>query len=144
MSFLVAFGCDDRTAIEELAVRDKVETHMPANHEEIARREAAARAHINAVYGMQGDEYGVTLFVSHHLTEIEPEYWEKHTGTESPEPRQVLEMLVLRSHWGEEDDEGDEEGIDMFDFTLPDNTTQYVICVEFDDAGNIVGVSMES
>jgi hypothetical protein len=50
---------------------------------------------------------------------------------------------VLRSHWGDDDD-GDEEGIDTFDFTLPDEVTDYVISVRFDEDGEVESVSMES
>ena len=53
---------------------------------------------------------------------------------------QVLDILVLQSHWGEDDD----DGIDTFDFTLPDEVTNYVLSVEFDENGNVFGVSMES
>jgi hypothetical protein len=34
--------------------------------------------------------------------------------------------------------------IEYFDFTLPDEVTDYVISVHFDDAGTIEGISMES
>jgi hypothetical protein len=47
-------------------------------------------------------------------------------------------LLVLRSHWG-----GDDE-IEHFDFTLPEDATQYVIAVEFDESGNISNIVMES
>ena len=53
---------------------------------------------------------------------------------------QVLDILVLQSHWGEDDD----DGIDTFDFTLPDEVTNYVLSVEFDENGNVSGLSMES
>ena len=48
---------------------------MSITPDELAKLEAAARVHIDAVYGTPGDEYGVTLFVSHHLNEIETSYW---------------------------------------------------------------------
>ena len=118
---------------------------MPVNPDEVARREATARERIKAIHNTPGDEHGVTLFVSHHLNEIEASYWIEHTGTASPEPGQVLEMLELRSHWGEdEEEEEDEEALDFFDFTLPGGVTQYVVCVEFDETGNIASISMES
>ncbi len=118
---------------------------MPVNPDEVARREAIARERIKAIHNTPGDEHGVTLFVSHHLNEIEASYWMERTGTARPEPGQVLDMLELRSHWGEdEEEEEDEEALDFFDFTLPGGVTQYVICVEFDDAGNVASVSMES
>ena len=117
---------------------------MSANSDEIARREAAAREHIGAIYGSSGDEFGVTLFVSHHLNEIEASYWAKHLGTERPEPHQVLKLLELRASWDPDNEDEDEEGVDILDFTLPGGVTQYVISVEFDETGKIASVSMES
>ena len=76
--------------------------------------------------------------VSHHLEEIEATYWEKQFGMAKPESDQILDSLVLKSEF-EEDDE-----IDTFDFTLPGEVTDYVICVTFDDEGEIVDISMES
>lgn len=111
---------------------------MPTNPDEIARREVAAREHISAVYGTPDDEFDATLFVSHHLDEIDAAYWTKHFATSEPEPRQVLKSLVLRSHWG-----GDDE-IENFDFTLPDGVTDYVICVAFNESGDVADISMES
>ena len=38
----------------------------------------------------------------------------------------------------------EEEPLDTLDFTLPEGVTDYVICVEFDDVGDVARVSMES
>ena len=113
---------------------------MPASHNEIKKREEAALAAIKRDFGTPEDEYGATLFVYHHLEQIEESYWQKHLGTTRPEPRSVLDILVLRSHWSGEDD----DGIDTFDFTLPDEITNYVICVRFDESGQVEEVTMES
>src|SRR5262245_17659315 len=111
---------------------------MPANPVEIKRREAAALAAIKSAFGIDDDEYGATLFVSHHLEELDSGYWKKHLSTETPEPHLILDLLALRSHWG-----GDDE-IDTFDFTLPDQVTDYVISVRFDDGGDVSEITMES
>ncbi len=113
---------------------------MSLDNSEIKRREEAALAEINRVFGTEVDEYGATLFVSHHLEEIDASYWQKHLNTSRPEPRQVIDILQLRSHWGDEDD----DGIDIFDFTLPDYVVNYVISVRFDEWGRVVDISMES
>ena len=110
---------------------------MTANSDEISRREQAARAHIDAIYGTPDDEFGATMFVVHHLNELDDSYWMKHTGTSEPDAYQVLRMLELRV-------DEEEEEIDILDFTLPGGVTTYVISVEFDDSGNIASVSMES
>ena len=111
---------------------------MPIDNATIQKRTESARAAIKAAYGTEDDEYGATLFVSHHLEEIDATYWQKQFGTATPAPSQILDSLVLRSKF-EEDDE-----IDTFDFTLPGEATDYVICVTFDEDGEVVDISMES
>jgi hypothetical protein len=121
---------------------------MTTNAKEVIRREKLALSAIRSALGTDEDELGATLFVSHHLEEIEANYWKTHLGTDKPEPARVLDILVLRSHWGDEDgdedgDEGD-KGIDVFDFTLPGDVTDYVISVRFDEEGAVDEISMES
>ena len=113
-------------------------TLMPANLAEIKRREAAARAAIKEAFGTPHDEFGATMFVSHHLEELDSAYWKKHFSTARPDAHRILDALVLRSHWG-----GDDE-IDTFDFTLPEEVTQYVVSVAFDEDGSVSGITMES
>lgn len=105
---------------------------------EIEKREKAAIPAIRSAFSTEDDESGVALFVKHHLQEIEGEYWQKHLGTSKPEPISVLNILVLRSHWG-----GDDE-IETFDFTLPENVTDYVVSVRFNESGQVEDISMES
>lgn len=113
---------------------------MNATPDEIERRSGVALEAIRSRYGTAGDEHGVSLFVSHHLDEIGEDFWLKHCGVSRPEPKQVLDLLILCSEWDEED----EEGIDLLDFTLPDGVTNYLISVEFDESGNVESITMES
>lgn len=113
---------------------------MPANEREIKKRTEIALSAIKAAYGTTDDEFGATLFVSHHLEELDVSYWEKYLKTASPEPIRVLDILTLRSHWGDED----EDGIDTFDFSLPGEITDYVISVRFNENGSVEDISMES
>ena len=106
--------------------------------DEIKRRERVAREAIQHAFETGDAEDSARLFVSHHLEELKPGYWRQHLSTAKPEPSAVLGLLVLRSHWGEDDE------LETFDFTLPDNVTQYVLCVRFDEAGNVADVAMES
>ncbi len=101
----------------------------------IEAREKAAIKAIKSAYGTPEQEDGVTLFAEHHIEELEPEYWVKHLGIKNPDPKKVLDLLVLREHWDEDR---------VFDFTLPENVTDYVISVEFDDNGEIEDITMES
>ena len=64
----------------------------------------------------------------------------KHCGVVRPKPKQVCEILTLRSHWSEDD----EQGIDTFDLTLPNDVTDYVISVSFDEKGKVVEITLES
>ena len=108
--------------------------------DEIKRREMSALAAIRDAFGTEADEYGGTLFVSHHLEELDATYWQSNLAATAPEPEQVLGLLELKSHWGDED----EDGIDVFDFTLPGKVTNYVLSVRFDETGAIEEISMES
>jgi hypothetical protein len=111
---------------------------MPIDQAEILKRTEAARVAIQAAYGTEDDEYGATLFVSHHLAELDPSYWEANFQTASPEPQLILDSLVLRTDLEDEDD------IDSLDFSLPGEVTDYVLCVSFNDAGEVEDLSMES
>jgi len=106
---------------------------------EIERRTYAAIAAIRAVFGAKGDEDGATLFVSHHLEELEESYWTERVQKPSPKPSDVLDLLIRSPDWDPEED-----GIDRIDFTLPGDVTNYVLCVEFDAAGKVQQIVMES
>ena len=71
---------------------------MPANPNEIKKREAAARAAVKKAFDTADDESDVALFISHHLEEIDADYWKQHFSTETPEPQRNLDSLVLQSH----------------------------------------------
>ena len=112
---------------------------MTSVADEIQRREKVALEAIKKSFGTEDGEFGATMFSTHHIEELEPSYWLKHLGTENPEPVKVLDILEFKSHWGE-----DEHEIGVFDFTLPDGVTNYVMSVRFDQSGSIDEVSMES
>ena len=101
-----------------------------------ARKKLALDA-IKQSFGTEAGENSINLFVEHHLAELPQSYWQQHLGTDTPEPSAVIGLLRFSSSWG--DDE-----IEYFDFTLPDEVTDYVVSVHFDSAGSIDGISMES
>lgn len=103
---------------------------------EVQRQKIALEA-IKQKFGTEAGEDSVNLFVEHHLAELPQSYWQQHLGSGAAEPASIIGLLQLRSSWGEED-------IEYFDFTLPDEVTDYVISVHFDSAGSIDGISMES
>lgn len=103
-------------------------------------REAAARRAIRSLHGKPEGEYGPTLFVSHHLAELEPEYWLKTLGIRQPNPEQVLDALVLVDAWTS----GAGDVVNTFDFGLPENASNYLLSVRFADDGRVQDVFMES
>lgn len=108
--------------------------------DEVLRREKVARAAIKEAFGTEEGEFTADLFASHHIDELDGDYWQKYLGTRNPEPIHILDILELSSHWADEDD----DGMEVFDFTLPDEVTDYVISVRFDEAGEVEEISMES
>jgi len=105
----------------------------------MTQHEKTARESIKSFYGTPEGEDGPTLFISHHLDELEPDFWVRTYGTEAPEATQVLDSLVLVGSWSSEDD----GNIDVFDFSLPNNVTNYLLSVRFVD-GKVAEVTMES
>lgn len=99
-------------------------------------REMKAREAIKRTYDLEEGHFGgAEMFISHHLEEIESSYWLKRTGESKPDHEKVLNLLVLSQHWDEDL---------AFDFTLPEDVTNYVICVRFDENDEVVEIVMES
>ena len=112
---------------------------MAIPQDTIDKFSSIALSAIVAGYGTDDDEYGSTLFVSHHLEEIEASYWQSHFKVDVPEASQILDSLVLSPYCIDEED----EVIDSLDFTLPGDVTNYLICVCF-EGDEVVDISMES
>lgn len=100
-------------------------------------REKLALDAIRKAFDTEAGEDSVNLFVEHHLTELPHSYWQQHLRSDTPERSAIIDLLKLRSSWGDDD-------IEYFDFTLPDEVTDYVISVHFNNTGIIDGISMES
>lgn len=84
----------------------------------------------------------VTMFVEHHLAELDRSYWIEQLETASPTPEKVLHLLELKSTWHQFVEE--DEQPDTFDFTLPGDVTQYIICVLFNEKGTVEKIDMQS
>tara|TARA_B100000929_G_scaffold218075_1_gene174717 strand:+ start:632 stop:1183 length:552 start_codon:yes stop_codon:yes gene_type:complete len=97
--------------------------------------EQKALQDIRYAVGTEVGEYSVDEFISHHLEELPSSYWKAKTGFEVPETYQVIDLLILRSKWDDEE---------VYDFTLPDDVTDYVISVKYDDSGVLEDIDMES
>jgi len=85
--------------------------------------------------GTEQGEYDIDEFVSHHLDKLPTSYLAKQVDTSKPTNEQVIDLLVLCSKWEDEE---------VYDFTLPDDVTDYVVCVSLDNDGLIEDISMES
>ncbi len=77
----------------------------------------------------------MTPFVSHHLHTFGGEYWKKQLGTASPDPKNILNILQLWSHWGDEN---------ILHFILPEEVTDHDVSIRFDVAGDIEEITMKS
>lgn len=115
---------------------------MPTDQAELNERTQLALEAIRRSLGTEGGEYNATLFASHHLEELKPSYWKAHLDTDKPTPAQVLGLLCLQSHRDESGD--DDAGVDVLDFSLPGDITNYVLCVKFDESGAVADIAMES
>lgn len=113
---------------------------MSKDTTELSRREKVGLAAIKASLGTEEGEYGAALFVEHHVEELEASYWQEHFSTDAPSAPQVLDLLVLHSHWGDED----EDGMDALDFGLPGEVSDYLLSVRFDEHGEVEEITMES
>jgi hypothetical protein len=113
---------------------------MKMGADKLDERQARALQAIKSLYGKPEGEHGPTLFVSHHLNQIEPAYWLRTVGVEQPKPEQVLGALLLLDSWAS----GGGETVDTFDFGLPEDASNYLLSVRFGDGGQVLDVSMES
>lgn len=104
---------------------------------EFERRTNAARAAIRDAHGTAAGEYSIDLFISHHLDELPSTYWLEKLATATPDPAAVMNLLICRSPWGEND-------LENFDFTLPGDVTDYVVTVHFGEDGDVDAIEMES
>lgn len=126
---------------------------MNPDPREVARRERTARKYIAEALAQGDDTDSVKLFVDHHLEQIPAAEWTRILGEPLPSAQRVVESLVLRGHWSEADydaflgDGGEAEegeaGIDIFDFTLPGDVTQYVLAVHFGPHGEVEHLTMD-
>lgn len=90
---------------------------------------------IKSSFNTEQGEHGIDLFISHHIEELSEQTWSGLLGKAQPTASEVLEIMVLRSSWNDDL---------TYDFTLPNNVTNYVVSVLFNENGKIDCISMES
>lgn len=110
---------------------------------EVKRREALARAAFqDPNLDQKENHHGLSYYIDHCLRDVEDEaeFWINLIGKAIPEPADIIDQLVLKSVWST--DENDKK-MNRFDFWIADYT-DYVVCVSFNDAGEIESIDMES
>lgn len=75
---------------------------------------------------MEIGEYSVDEFVSYYLKELLLFYWKVKIGCENLMVNQVVDLLVLRSKWEDEE---------VYDFILLGDVIDYVICIKYGENG---------
>lgn len=78
----------------------------------------------------------IELYIEHHLEEISKEDWEKIFG-KVPNQDEFIDLLELQSSY-------EYEGFVFYDYSLPNNLTDYVICIKTDKNNKLIEISMES
>ena len=109
---------------------------MSFSKEDLESYKKTAISAITALYDTAEGEKSVTRYVTHLLEEIDDDFWEEHLKTSTPEAVQILGILELVSHWSD----GDAQ---VFEFSLPDKGTAFVLSVQFDNDGDVVDIEMD-
>jgi len=100
---------------------------------------AIALDKIRSVRGTEEGEYSTDLFVSLHLEELDEQVLRSMLGGEIPTSQNLLDALVFVGAWSSKDD----GAVDVYDFSLPDDVSQYLLSVRFE--GDVpISVAMES
>ena len=114
---------------------------------ETEKRMVEAKVALVNNLALPNDESSVRSYIEHHLVEVDDEYWVTVFGESKPSISVVASKMVIHPFWYEEALDG-EADLDRVDFTLPDNeddaVTNYLLCVEYSEEGQLEGISMES
>jgi hypothetical protein len=105
--------------------------------------ESAARKAIEADFASDPDSSSA-LYLSHHAEELSAEEQLKYFGSKDASTLNVQHLLrsLHLQRIGLYPDS--EDHVAVFDFSLDPGATQYILAVEFEASGEVVGVSMES
>lgn len=105
--------------------------------------DAAARKAIRADFDADA-EGSSALYLSHHAEEFTSEQRLEYFGAEDPGTLGVEHLLkslrLQRIGLYPES----EDYVAVFDYSVDEEATQYILAVEFDAAGTVVGISMDS
>ena len=107
------------------------------------RFDSTARSAIRVDFAESPDGSS-SLYLGHHADEFSDEERAKHFGSRDAKNlgiRQLLNAIHLKriGLYPDSDDP-----IAVFDYTIDEDATNYLLSIEFDEAGAVIGISMES
>ena len=111
--------------------------------EQVDAFESAARKAIEADFASDPDGSSA-LYLSHHAEEFSAEERLKYLGSKDASTlgvEHLLRTLHLQRIGLYPDSE---DYVAVFDYSLDPDATQYILAVEFDSSGDVVGISMDS
>ncbi|MBK6907474.1 MAG: DUF2004 domain-containing protein [Rhodocyclaceae bacterium] len=107
------------------------------------RFDSSARSAIRTDFA-DDSEGSSSLYLIHHVDELSDEEREKYFGSKDAESLgvdQLLKALYLK-RIGLYPDSDDYAAV--FDYTVDEDATDYILAVEFDESGEVFGISMDS
>jgi hypothetical protein len=118
---------------------DRVKTFLV----DTSRFESLARSAVRAEYAEDPDGSSC-LYLSHHAEEFSTEEMLTYFGTESADGLGVDQLLkaIHLKRIGLYPDSDDY--VAVFDYTIDEDATDYVLAVQFDETGAPTGISMDS
>jgi hypothetical protein len=107
------------------------------------RFDSTARSAIRADFA-EDPEGSSSLYLSHHADEFSDEERAQHFGSRDAKSLGVEQLLkaIHLKRIGLYPDSDDY--VAVFDYTIDEDATNYVLAVEFDEAGAVIGISMDS
>lgn len=138
---------DGRFVSFDLNIKERVDASslapLLARVDQLDSLDARARAAMRADLA-GGDETATALYVSHHLDELSSDAVAKIFGDSDPStitPATFLSTLVL-TRVGLYPESLDRQLV--LDYSIGTEHTNYLLCVSFDESGEIAAVDMES
>jgi hypothetical protein len=131
------FNVEDGVMTEDLL--EKVKSFVV----DVARFDSVARNAIRSDYN-NDSEGSSCLYLSHHAEEFSDKEIEQYFGSKNVESLGVDQLLnaIHLNRIGLYPDS--EDYVAVFDYTIDADATDYILAVEFDKSGQVVGISMDS
>lgn len=131
------FNVEDGAMTE--ALLEKVKSFVV----DVSRFDLVARNAIRSDYS-NDSEGSSCLYLSHHAEEFSDEEMAQYFGSKNVASLGVDQLLnaIHLNRIGLYP--GSEDYVAVFDYTIDADATDYILAVEFDESGQVVGISMDS